>query len=238
LPNRAIARTAAGPCVTNHVSGVKIDGIYLDTATGADCHGLVARNGYIELENVAIRAEDYGIALYNDAFVQGSSGALSLIDCYLGVWTIEGGVGADVKYAIAYDIGYGAFRAYRGYIDASYCIVSTCNIGYFGGMSEGLTAEHAYALNCTYGFYAQFIGSVYAGQSVAESCTTGFAALYHGGAYFWYASARNCTTGYLSRYNSYIYAIATMANNAGNTTDYSPAASDTEGNVYAIITRS
>lgn len=79
LPNRRIERTAAGPCVSvDTVRGIVIDGFYLESSTGALCHGLsVINGGACEAVRVATYVEDYGFNAEDLSFIDAARGAIS-----------------------------------------------------------------------------------------------------------------------------------------------------------------
>lgn len=97
-------------------------------------------------------------------------------------------------------------------------------------------ADRSVAVGCTVGFNASANSHLHADYAVAAKCTQGISAISGGNLRAESASAVACTTGYYAIRQSFIDALTTNANNSGNTTNYSPATSDTVGNVNSIIT--
>lgn len=90
------------------------------------------------------------------------------------------------------------------------------------------------------GYLAQFGGMVDTYGGIACGFSIGYNSQLHSLVKADSSGATKCTYGYQAAYNSYLYATGTQANtnSKGNTVDYTPASSDTEGNVSGIITRS
>jgi len=91
------------------------------------------------------------------------------------------------------------------------------------------------AINCSIGYSSTGASTNVSRNVVAALCTTAFNATNNAYADFTSSYVRGGTTGFLSQYNSYMLATSTSAKNSAGT-GYSPSTTDTEGNVYAIIT--
>jgi len=113
-------------------------------------------------------------------------------------------------------IGGGIECLYCSRLIAEYAKVQDTKSGFIASFGSKIKCEYATALNCDSGFTAN-AGSVITCRG---------------------ATAQNCEIGYHANLQSYIYAANTSSNNSGNTTDYSPALSNTEGNVNSVITYS
>jgi hypothetical protein len=95
---------------------------------------------------------------------------------------------------------------------------SNCNfsVGYIGVYCDHgsyVVANNTRCTGVTFGFYATIMGSIHCNAAVAQTTTVGYYAIQAGN----------------------IVATATAANNAGNTTNYSPATSGVFGNTNAQI---
>lgn len=155
-PNRAVERTAAGPCVTiDQVKGVRLDGWFLDTAAGANCHGVhIINGGGVLFENLAIVAEDFGI------FVDGFYG-----------WA-RGALGADSAWGCSY-----GFYCTAGELMCTYATANDCSGAGFRSMEQSYTyARWCIAVNqAIYGFFAEQFANLYCRYATARQCVnTGY----------------------------------------------------------------
>lgn len=132
--------------------GVLIDGFYLESGTGTNCHG-VAIDGpiQVELENVITQAEDDGIRADNNALVEGNGGAVSAWDSANGVYGANNAV-LKLQYVVCVN------NTYNAYADAA-----EISMGY-GIVSSG-----------TYGCYALGMGYIYVDNGTAmDNSNTGY----------------------------------------------------------------
>jgi hypothetical protein len=215
VPNTVIAPAGAGNAVTVYAQGILLDGLHLDATAGVTGHALLCHGpgAQCECENVLAEADDDGFLAQWGAYIEADDGACTAVECNnVGFWALNGGqLLAD--YGVAVGCGAaGFYGGYMGFVEADYAVATDCVVGFAGQWIGGINCKYAYALqNTSYGFRASRQGF----NRCNDSRTLG-------------------TNGidYRSDYNSYMYAANT---NVGGPT-YSPAVTDTEGNVFGIIT--
>lgn len=199
LPNRRIDRTSAGPCVlVNQVRGVALDGWYLETSTGSECYGVdVQAGGHVELENVAISAEDRGIILSDGSAVVTSSGAVSIWGGQIGIYAINASI-VEGQYVIA---------------------VAQTATGFVGGSFSILNLANAIAVNCTTrGYSSQNFSFIGTANATARQCGTGYYAI--NGAFLQATSTNANNNGNGTDYNPTPGAIPGYGNGNGNADIY------------------
>lgn len=214
VPNTVIAPSGAGNAVEVIESrGILLDGLHLDATAGATGHGLYVHDGGgCACENILAEADDRGFLAEWGAFIEADDGACTAVECSIGFYVLnQGYILAD--YGVAVGCGAaGFYGAYSGFVEADYAVATDCVDGFAGQWLGGCVCRYAYAFqNGTYGFHAGRQGFVRCNDS-RTAATNG--------------------TDYRADYNSYMFATNT---NVGGPT-YSPAVSDTEGNVFGIIT--
>jgi hypothetical protein len=98
-----------------------------------------------------------------------------------------------------------------------------------------LMANAAVATNNLYGFHGEDCGAMYVSSSIASfNSNAGFNTTNNGFLLAASSTARNNVTGYQASWNALTDAPNTNVNNAGNTTNYSPATSGTAGNFEGL----
>ncbi len=108
--------------------------------------------------------------------------------------------------------------------------------GYRNLFAGFIRANNAIATNSVIGFWAQLGGMVESSPAAASYNTdSGFKSQDGSTLYAAGSTARNNAVGYFATWQSLLAADSTNANNSGNTTNYSPATSGTEGNTSALI---
>jgi hypothetical protein len=103
LPNRRIERTSAGPCIhIDSTRGIILDGFYLITSTGDDCHGINAQVGaFVVIWNLVVSPEDRGLQIASALCrADASTGAISVWGASLGIASNLGSY-IDAQYVIA-----------------------------------------------------------------------------------------------------------------------------------------
>jgi len=111
----------------------------------------------------------------------------------------------------------------------------TSTVG-FQSVSNKLTNRYCYALNFGYGFYLRGLAWMTLNSSMAVRCNYGLYTTQQSMAVCTAFSAlQAATVGIYSAYKSWNNALSTSAYNT-SATPYSPAVSDTEGNVFAVNT--
>jgi hypothetical protein len=107
---------------------------------------------------------------------------------------------------------------------------------YYSNRGSFLRTNNGIATNSNTGFYSQTAANLQALPGVASfNVTNGFRAEDGATLLVISSTARNNGIGYFSTWQSLLVADTTNANNSGNTTNYSPATSGTEGNTSALI---
>lgn len=156
-PDRQVARTSAGACIeVEGVRGILLDGWYLDSHTGGGCHGLhVHGNGEALVENVAVRAEDYGFFSYNR---------------YSRIWIDHGATSA-------WDCEYGYF-AWAAFLRCWYGVANSCARGFYSYLYAQVEPRQAIAVNCgaagEFGYRAEKMSNMDTFQATARQCDTGY----------------------------------------------------------------
>lgn len=215
VPNTVIAPSGAGNAIEVIESrGILLDGLYLDATAGATGEGLYVRNGgECKCENVLSEADGQGFSAMWTGHIEASDGACTAIDCNNGFLAINSGTILATYGCAIGGSGYGFYASQLSYIAARYAVSAGNNRGFRSAYFGVWNAGDAYALdNTNYGFATERFGGGYC--------------------YLSRTAGSNGVADYYSSHNSYMFAGNT---NVGGPT-YSPAASDTEGNVYAIIT--
>jgi hypothetical protein len=165
LPDREINRTAAGPCIeVNSTKNLLVDGFYLESATGANCHGVYCHKGAsITVQNLAIKVEDWGIYITGAyAFVYGDSGAVSSWGAAYGYIASDVG-GADLAYAAAVDFATFGFNVQvNAVMRAERSIASTGGTGYDARDLSLLYCHTSSSRYNTNGYVAQRRAYIYA----------------------------------------------------------------------------
>lgn len=143
---------------------------------------------------------------------------MALVDNGSIVVRVEGAVTVLARYCL---VSGGTHCFYVFDSAAMFCqyavAINASVIGFSLGRSAAMEASYAKALACAYGYYVEQSASMTASNATAQGCSS---------------------VGYYARTNGYLYAANTSANNNGNTANYSPSSSDTEGNIFGIITYS
>lgn len=150
---------------------------------------------------------------------------------------IRGGVlGTDGNCsAVKSFVGFLAGENAATIVDNTYAADNTF-AGYQCTGSAHLRATNGLATNSSIGFFAQSGGNMQVLPGTASfNATTGFRADDSAHILANSSTARNNATGYFASWQSLIVADTTNANNSGNTTNYSPATSGTEGNNSGLI---
>lgn len=141
---------------------------------------------------------------------------MAFVDNGSPVVRAEGAVTVLARYCI---VSGGTHCFYVFYSAAMFCqyaiAINASTIGFSLGQSSAMDASYAKALACAHGYYVERSSSMVASNATAQGCTT---------------------VGYYARTNGYLLANSTSANNNGNTANYSPSVTNTEGNVFGIIT--
>lgn len=154
MPNREIDRTTAGSCIeVDSVRGILVDGFYLESATGANCHGVFSYSGAaIELQNCAINVEDYGIYL-DQARIKASSGAVSVWGANIGVLV---GQNSDIfaQYVVSVNNTYGFYSSLFALITLNYAIITTGTYGVYSSDFSDVYAPYVTVRYGTTGYYA------------------------------------------------------------------------------------
>jgi len=162
-----------------------------------------------------VEADEFGFRVMAAATVWADDGACTAVDCN--------------------PTGFQSTEASEMYCRYA-CSIGNNTYGFQSSWNSALFAQNAVAAgNGSNGFYGSYFGTFNANAAYAlDNTTYGFSVAFLSGAYC--PNSRtlgsNGVTDYRAEYNSYMYAINT---NVGGPT-YSPAISDTEGNVFAIIT--
>jgi hypothetical protein len=215
VPNTVIAPSGAGNAVEVVESrGILLDGLYLDATAGATGNGLFVRGGAkCQCENVLAEADGSGFEAASAAALWAGDGACTAISCASG-FQIGGSSIGTCRYACGIANVYGFYSTWNSYLYGANAVAAgNSSIGFFGALFGTFNGTSAYSLdNTTYGFALWWLSGAYC----ANSRTAG----------------SNGVADYYASHNSYMEATGT---NVGGPT-YSPAISDTEGNVYAIIT--
>lgn len=213
VPNTVVAPAGAGDAITVEAQGILLDGLYLNASAGATGNGLLVNPGAeCQCQNVLAVADDMAFYAVRGGYVEANDGSCTAVSSTVGFYATQGGVIlADRAVAVGCST-YGFAGDRTGFCHASYAVATDCVIGFAGAWLGGIRCQNSYALqNATYGFWATRQGF--------NDCWTSRTLATNG-------------TDYRADYNSYMYAVAT---NVGGPT-YSPAVSDTEGNVFGIIT--
>lgn len=222
--------------------GVKIVGLHFEHAGGNI--GLLSNvGGRITGNNCSVKGDgssgSFGLNAQNRSYISLSDSSFLNVDFGARAFSLAA-IGAGRCYVInALNFAFDAFN--YGQISASNSIAANCNTGFVGRISGQVFCPDSYAIKIiNYGFHATDGGVLYAatgtaGGTVADTCARGYFANNQSVLSAFNCAARNNSFGYYSQRNSVIVATATNANNSGNGTNYSPAASDTPGNVDAII---
>jgi hypothetical protein len=150
--------------------------------------------------------------------------------------TIRGGVIGTNANCSAVKCLYGFSSSENGALvcDNTYAADNTA-AGYYAARGGFLRANGAVATNCNVGFSSQTAGDIFAAATASFNATNGFRAEDIASALVSGSTALNNGVGYYSTWQSLLVADSTSANNSGNTTNYSPATSGTEGNTSALI---
>jgi hypothetical protein len=176
LPDRRIERTSAGPCIdVDAVSGVFLQGWYLDAFTGADCHGIYVRNrGLCKASNIsACLCEDYGIYIRGMSYFYADA-ALSFISCGYGVGVNECSF-ASVTYAVVQDSSIGLLCQAQSHAFYRYSItVNQVNYGFYSYYDAFIDCRYAWARFCANtGYYVTARAYMYAVNTNANNWMNG-----------------------------------------------------------------
>jgi len=162
LPNRRIERTSAGPCVQVDFSrGVLLEGFFLKSHTGTDCHGIeVINGGGILLEGIAAQVEDYGFHIdgkYSCLAINGLSSsdrALSAWGCTRGFNCASAGMWCYYSAAVSCGL-YGYLVSSIGFMNAYKSLaIDAGTTGYYCQNKAMLNAPYCTARWCGTGYYA------------------------------------------------------------------------------------
>jgi len=172
LPSHSIERTAAGPCIQADGTGkIILDGWYLESSAGADCHGVHSVNGaHVECFNVAAYCEDSGFEAWTKtARIDCDDGACSAWGCAVGFSAVTTAQVA-AQYAIAVDCDYGFQAYYFSYMFCTWSIaVNSATRGYHAIDFSFLMANRATARQCVTGYYGGGRGYINAGNTNANN---------------------------------------------------------------------
>lgn len=161
LPNRAINRSTAGPCVDiSAIRGIYIDGFYLESSTGTDCHGVRVINGALVIcSNCASYAED------RNFFANGRWSQLEAQDGSCTAWSGQAGYMATSNASI--------------FCDSSVAIGAT--YGYWSNVFANIVCSDAVSVNATSdGYRCVYLANMFMNEGTARQCTTnGYYAAYN-----------------------------------------------------------
>jgi hypothetical protein len=215
-PNRIIDFTGLGIFGIDAATGggTSVAGFTLLSTATTTAHGIRVADATLIANGVCVFGiHDSGYAAIQNGALK-TNGNCTAVKCAYGFHAVESGsIQCDNTYAADHTIA-GYRNAFSGFVRAINTIATNSVVGYLaqiGGVIEALPG--AASFNTDGGFKAE-------DQSVIYAYTS---------------TAKNNGTGYASNWNSLIAADSTSANNSGNTTNYSPATSGTEGNFAALI---
>jgi hypothetical protein len=158
LPNRRIERTSIGSCITvTETTGIVMDGFYCEPASGATSYGIVVeKEGKIELQNVAVYAEDIGI------YANRQDSAI----------TMDGGAVSSWLTTTAGD----CVQANRGLIRARYAVTVYGRNGFVTYSMSLLDVRNCIAVNHVRGYDDTGFSHMPADSATARQCTEGYRA--------------------------------------------------------------
>jgi hypothetical protein len=144
---------------------------------------------------------------------------------------------AFVNYVnIASGVGNAILASSNTHVNCYGCQITGGNWGLFGEMGSRIIGGNCQLFSVTYAVYIHGQAYAYMGSSYVRYVTNGFDALNGGMIDATSCSVKNASgTAYHAIRGSLILAPSTNANNATNGTNYSPATSDTVGNVNSVI---
>jgi hypothetical protein len=173
IPNTKIAPSDAGRCIeVNNVRGLLIDGLYLDTHTGANCDGLYADlRSLVKCENTASRFEDSGFQATGASTIYANDGACSVWDGSNGFYANTfGGMFAQYAAAVACTNGFNCYAFGHGHNQGSNA--SGCTRGFRANFHSAMFCHNCYARSNTTGFNAIVNSTVYASSTSANANNT------------------------------------------------------------------
>lgn len=215
-----VVHETSGDCITLETDGVlKLRSCFV---YGSDSDGIVvAKSARLERSyyNSIWENTSYGVRCGTTTALRFSGGAdvsyIGFVDNGNTAIRAVGAVTVLAWYTMLAGGSYGVYATGSASVYCQYAVaVVAATIGFYSARASHVDVSNGIALSCQYGYYVDINAAM-----IASSCT-----------------AQGNTTGYYACTNAYMYANSTVANNNGNGTDYSPAVTNTEGNVSGIIT--
>lgn len=214
-----VVHETSGDCITLETDGVlELRSCFV---YGSDSDGIVvAKSARVERSyyNSVWENTSYGVRCGTTTSLRFGGGCdvnyMAFVDNGNTAIRAVGAVTVLARYAMVVGGSYGVLATGSASVYCQYAVaVAAATIGFCSSRASHVDVTSGIALSCQYGYYIEVNAAM-----TASSCT-----------------AQGNTTGYYARTNAYMYANSTVANNNGNGTDYSPAVTDTEGNVFGII---